>query len=119
MYIYNIYYFVVLLFYYFIKLTIFVGSWQYSVNRRQFFETYAADNNFDPLVADNWYRQSREQIMSTGVSRPLFLFFLSFCSALFFVLLLVVSTEIYAAGGTFCGFISQSHVSSIVARPLS
>lgn len=32
-------------------------------NRRKFFEKYAADNEFDPLVPHNWYAQSIEKMM--------------------------------------------------------
>lgn len=36
-------------------------------NRRKFFEDYARDNDFDPLVASNWYSQTRNHIMAYKV----------------------------------------------------
>eukprot|EP00026_Physarum_polycephalum_P000846 Phypoly_transcript_00847.p1 GENE.Phypoly_transcript_00847~~Phypoly_transcript_00847.p1 ORF type:complete len:1309 (+),score=236.62 Phypoly_transcript_00847:226-3927(+) len=33
--------------------------------RRKFFETFAKENNFDPLVPENWYSQTKQQIIST------------------------------------------------------
>lgn len=33
----------------------------------KFFERYAKDHGFDPLVAENWYIQSRWHILSTKV----------------------------------------------------
>lgn len=30
-------------------------SWKESARRREFFERYAKDNNFDPLIPENWY----------------------------------------------------------------
>lgn len=37
------------------------GFW--SVNQRKFFENYAKQNKFDPLIAENWYSQPRRKIM--------------------------------------------------------
>eukprot|EP00026_Physarum_polycephalum_P001724 Phypoly_transcript_01726.p1 GENE.Phypoly_transcript_01726~~Phypoly_transcript_01726.p1 ORF type:complete len:978 (+),score=124.21 Phypoly_transcript_01726:128-3061(+) len=34
-------------------------------NRKRFFELYAKENGFNPLVAHNWYLQTREKIMSS------------------------------------------------------
>ena len=36
-------------------------------NRRKFFENYARENDFDPLVPDNWYSQINNKIMSVKV----------------------------------------------------
>eukprot|EP00026_Physarum_polycephalum_P000948 Phypoly_transcript_00949.p1 GENE.Phypoly_transcript_00949~~Phypoly_transcript_00949.p1 ORF type:complete len:1118 (+),score=84.56 Phypoly_transcript_00949:49-3402(+) len=33
-------------------------------NRKKFFETFAHINKFDPIVANNWYSQSRSKIMA-------------------------------------------------------
>eukprot|EP00026_Physarum_polycephalum_P003664 Phypoly_transcript_03677.p1 GENE.Phypoly_transcript_03677~~Phypoly_transcript_03677.p1 ORF type:complete len:748 (+),score=79.94 Phypoly_transcript_03677:247-2244(+) len=42
----------------------------YSIeNRRKFFENYAREHGFDPLVAENWYKQSREKLMSRKGAR--------------------------------------------------
>lgn len=43
--------------------------WDEEDKRRQFFETYALMNEFDALVADNWYAQPKDKIMSYKV-RP-------------------------------------------------
>eukprot|EP00026_Physarum_polycephalum_P003078 Phypoly_transcript_03087.p1 GENE.Phypoly_transcript_03087~~Phypoly_transcript_03087.p1 ORF type:complete len:857 (-),score=123.40 Phypoly_transcript_03087:4-2394(-) len=36
--------------------------WEKPENRRKFFETYAANNHFDPLLADNWYQEPLNKI---------------------------------------------------------
>eukprot|EP00026_Physarum_polycephalum_P002145 Phypoly_transcript_02149.p1 GENE.Phypoly_transcript_02149~~Phypoly_transcript_02149.p1 ORF type:complete len:898 (+),score=87.49 Phypoly_transcript_02149:121-2814(+) len=38
--------------------------WQEKHRRREFFETYAKENNFNPLIPEEWYLQSREKISS-------------------------------------------------------
>lgn len=43
--------------------------------RKKFFESYAQDNGFDPLIAENWYLQPRPKIMAYKVN---FFPFLSF-----------------------------------------
>eukprot|EP00026_Physarum_polycephalum_P002957 Phypoly_transcript_02966.p1 GENE.Phypoly_transcript_02966~~Phypoly_transcript_02966.p1 ORF type:complete len:695 (+),score=87.59 Phypoly_transcript_02966:171-2087(+) len=40
------------------------GYWDHKTNLRNFFISYARDNNFDPLVAENWYSQSKTMILS-------------------------------------------------------
>lgn len=55
---------------YFVILVLFnflIVLWSKPEIRRQFFETYAANNGFNPLVAQNWYTQTREKIMSMKV----------------------------------------------------
>jgi hypothetical protein len=44
-----------------------VASWPDTKARRKFFETYAKENNFDPLLPENWYAQSKQQLTSTKV----------------------------------------------------
>eukprot|EP00026_Physarum_polycephalum_P002048 Phypoly_transcript_02052.p1 GENE.Phypoly_transcript_02052~~Phypoly_transcript_02052.p1 ORF type:complete len:648 (+),score=89.30 Phypoly_transcript_02052:207-2150(+) len=39
-------------------------SWGDISNRREFFEAYARANKFDPLIPDNWYKQSRKNVLS-------------------------------------------------------
>eukprot|EP00026_Physarum_polycephalum_P001538 Phypoly_transcript_01540.p1 GENE.Phypoly_transcript_01540~~Phypoly_transcript_01540.p1 ORF type:complete len:1069 (+),score=95.14 Phypoly_transcript_01540:45-3251(+) len=39
-------------------------SWSNVENRRAFFKKYAEENGFDPLVADHWYSQPYELVMS-------------------------------------------------------
>jgi hypothetical protein len=38
------------------------------VNRRKFFENFAAENGFDPLNPRNWHSLPREKIMAAKVS---------------------------------------------------
>eukprot|EP00026_Physarum_polycephalum_P001329 Phypoly_transcript_01330.p1 GENE.Phypoly_transcript_01330~~Phypoly_transcript_01330.p1 ORF type:complete len:878 (+),score=128.72 Phypoly_transcript_01330:456-3089(+) len=42
----------------------FQTSWTEESTRRKFFEEYAKQNGFDPLVPDAWYAQSSENILS-------------------------------------------------------
>lgn len=57
----------------------FAASWNTISNRRQFFENFAKMKNFDAEVADNWYSQSRKEIMNQKVLLfPPFLPFLFF-----------------------------------------
>jgi hypothetical protein len=41
-----------------------ISNWEELKNRRKFFEEYAKQTGFDPLVPANWYNQTRERIMS-------------------------------------------------------
>jgi hypothetical protein len=41
--------------------------WQDAKNRKEFFEKFALTNSFDPLLAENWYQQSPEKILSVKV----------------------------------------------------
>eukprot|EP00026_Physarum_polycephalum_P002023 Phypoly_transcript_02027.p1 GENE.Phypoly_transcript_02027~~Phypoly_transcript_02027.p1 ORF type:complete len:816 (+),score=61.48 Phypoly_transcript_02027:208-2655(+) len=45
--------------------SLFAESFYGPKNRRLFFENYAKDHNFDPLLAENWYSQAKSQIMAT------------------------------------------------------
>lgn len=60
--------------------------WKEKENRRKFFEHYARDTGFDPLVASNWYNQPREQIKALRVFFLLILLF--FFLFLFFLFVL-------------------------------
>lgn len=42
--------------------------WHDALSRRQFFEKYAKERGFDALIADNWYSQSKSEILSVPVS---------------------------------------------------
>ena len=42
-------------------------AWGTAEDRRSFFDEYADETNFDPLVPENWYNQSTEQILSKKV----------------------------------------------------
>lgn len=44
-----------------------LASWSDIANRRQFFENFANTKNFDFEKADNWYIQSRKEIMAQKV----------------------------------------------------
>jgi hypothetical protein len=35
--------------------------------RKRFFEVYAKQNKFDPLIPENWYAQTQKQILSVKV----------------------------------------------------
>lgn len=35
--------------------------------RKRFFESFAKDNEFDPLVAENWYNITKKQILAEKV----------------------------------------------------
>ena len=43
---------------------------KYSISsRKKFFEDYASTNGFDPLIPENWYSQSRQQILAFKVNK--------------------------------------------------
>ena len=50
-------------------LTRVLGKWVDIRNRRKFFEEFARTNGFDPLNAENWYRQSLTTILRVKVLR--------------------------------------------------
>ena len=74
------------------------------VMRRKFFETYARKKGFDPLIPENWYRQSRTEIRSAKVCfSSTFLFF----SFLYISLLIYLYWSIVCRGQReYCGTIS-------------
>lgn len=41
--------------------------WRDVNNRREFFENFAAKKGFDPLIAENWYTFTREDILAEKV----------------------------------------------------
>lgn len=41
--------------------------WKDPANVRAFFEKFARDNNFDPLVASSWYKVHPDDIIKTKV----------------------------------------------------
>lgn len=47
--------------------TFYLAFWSKASNRRQFFERYARENQFDPRLPENWYMQSRQKIIQTKV----------------------------------------------------
>lgn len=51
----------------FISYFINVAQWDDIKNRKKFFERYARDNSFDPLLPDNWYSQKSSDILSSKV----------------------------------------------------
>jgi hypothetical protein len=42
--------------------------WDSATNRRAFFEQFAVFNGFDPLIAENWYKISKNMICEAKVS---------------------------------------------------
>lgn len=47
----------------FVLSNVFAGKyWGDVANQRKFFESFAAINNFDPLVPDNWYKITGKRI---------------------------------------------------------
>eukprot|EP00026_Physarum_polycephalum_P001151 Phypoly_transcript_01152.p1 GENE.Phypoly_transcript_01152~~Phypoly_transcript_01152.p1 ORF type:complete len:1060 (-),score=94.29 Phypoly_transcript_01152:294-3473(-) len=50
-----------------------LALWHNTKIQRMFFEKYAKDNKFDPLVAENWYLQSKQDILATkGAKRVIY-----------------------------------------------
>lgn len=50
-----------------LKLIVGIAPWHDSNNRRKFFEEYARDHSFDPLIPDHWYVQPFKRIMAREV----------------------------------------------------
>jgi hypothetical protein len=53
-------------FFSFIFLTL-KSEWHNSQNRRKFFENYAKEHGFDPLIPENWNSTTRESVKSMQV----------------------------------------------------
>ena len=73
-------------------------KWSSVIARKQFFEKYAKERGFNPLVARNWYRTDIMKVkvtpfslsLSLSLSLPLPLSFsFSFSSLLFFLMLYI------------------------------
>lgn len=66
--------------------------WHRLVNRRKFFENYAKEQGFDPLVPENWYSQPIQNLMELKVYNLfvfvfiIFRFILFSCSYLIIIL---------------------------------
>lgn len=43
------------------------GYWSEMKNRKLFFDTFALENQFDPLVPDNWYSTTKKSLISHKV----------------------------------------------------
>lgn len=39
------------------------NDWSETSNHKRFFDDFAAEHNFDPLVASNWYKQKRRAVV--------------------------------------------------------
>ena len=50
--------------------TIPLASLQLLVDRRKYFESYARENEFDPLIVTNWYAH-KDRLLNTKVLHPL------------------------------------------------
>jgi len=62
------------------------NHWADERNQKEFFDTYAKDNGFDPLVASNWYSVTRQNILKCkGSSTVLTYYQGSFVKALAFL----------------------------------
>lgn len=73
---------------FFIYLLIYVlntAPWHDRNNRRNFFEEYARENFFDPLIPENWYLQPTSKIMAKEV-----IILLLFCFILLYFYLLIL-----------------------------
>ena len=49
-------------------LTNFTAPWHEMDTRKKFFEAYAAEQGFDPLVPNYWYEQRLDRILVVKVS---------------------------------------------------
>eukprot|EP00026_Physarum_polycephalum_P001003 Phypoly_transcript_01004.p1 GENE.Phypoly_transcript_01004~~Phypoly_transcript_01004.p1 ORF type:complete len:1224 (-),score=188.92 Phypoly_transcript_01004:75-3746(-) len=49
--------------------------WQSAANRRKFFVEYAREHSFDPLIAQNWYDISRDDIMNVKSAGSVMLYY--------------------------------------------
>ena len=70
-------------------LMLFLVLWQDKQNRRRFFEKYAKENGFDPLVANDWSLISKKHLMATKVHTCLSFLFSFFLIYLLFIFKLV------------------------------
>jgi hypothetical protein len=43
------------------------SNWEDVRNRKLFFEKYAEENGFDPLVPQNWYKVKKDKFMAARV----------------------------------------------------
>ena len=57
---------------------ILLAPWRVITNRKRFFENYAKEHGFDPLVPENWYLQSRKRIANYKVLLSAVPYFLCF-----------------------------------------
>lgn len=64
--------------FYFVNYVIIAAFWKDRKNRRNFFENYAKENGFDPLVPDNWYKHPYINISQIKVLSNIFLLFYVF-----------------------------------------
>lgn len=70
--------------------TLFIGGyWSEPKNRKRFFDEFARDSNFDPLVPENWYSVTTNEIEQRKVFSPL-----SFSPLLHFLILPLLPSPI-------------------------
>lgn len=43
------------------------GHWGEVKNRKKFFDDFASDRNFDPLISENWYSITTKDVEGTKV----------------------------------------------------
>jgi hypothetical protein len=45
-----------------------VGDWRELSSRKAFFDEYARENHFEPLIPENWYNVTQEDIKGKKVT---------------------------------------------------
>eukprot|EP00026_Physarum_polycephalum_P002046 Phypoly_transcript_02050.p1 GENE.Phypoly_transcript_02050~~Phypoly_transcript_02050.p1 ORF type:complete len:789 (+),score=103.44 Phypoly_transcript_02050:501-2867(+) len=50
---------------------VFNGTWQIETQRRRFFENFALEHRFDPLVAESWYLKTRKVLAAKNSQKVL------------------------------------------------
>jgi hypothetical protein len=60
-----------------------IESWNYTSNRRKFFEKYAKEHGFDSRDPAGWYTQPSDKILSSEASPPTLSLFHSLFSSFF------------------------------------
>jgi hypothetical protein len=66
-----------------------VEAMQNTKNRRNFFLKYAAEKGFDPLAPEDWYKQSRKNIVAVKVC-PTLIFLVIYCFLIIIVRRLLI-----------------------------
>jgi hypothetical protein len=88
--------------------TFFLAPWRVIGNRRKFFENFAKEHGFDPLVPENWYLRSRKQIANYKV---LFIF-------IFILILFIYFREYFLISYQGASRVVAYHKGSLFSRAL-
>jgi hypothetical protein len=84
-------------------------AWTDIQTRRKFFEAYAEQNGFDPLIPENWYPLTGDKIFSTHVRTIPKLF----CNTKFILVVFIyIFIFIFFTGSGFVALSQQQTVSS-------